>query len=133
MNNTDKIKVTDYGDMFAKVLQMDLLLYVTSGDYQGKWFAILKNEGRIFFYEDWYGSCSGCDWLEAERDWETGEVDAKSAIEYVGDIKPKYIFPIGVIKKLESSDISKMLDEEFEYDDKSEEIKEILKVLSNLK
>lgn len=128
-------KVSDYGDMFAKVLNMDLIHYSEYGGYSGSWIGILKDEDRVFFYLDYYGSCSGCDWLEAERDWETEEVDAKEAIQYVGDIKPMLILPIFMIKRLKDDDIKEILSMDMHghdmgYEDRIDEV--VGKILTDL-
>ncbi len=72
---------------------MELVSEETDGGYQGQYLVVLKEDDRLFYYMDYYGSCSGCDWLEAEKDWDTGEVDYKDALAYCGGIKPKYIVP----------------------------------------
>jgi len=130
-----RIRVENYGDMFAKVLQMDLIVYREYGSYSGSWIAVLKDEDRIFFYKDYYGSCSGCDWLEAEKDYETDEVDAKSAIQFVGDVKASYIFPISIAKSLSEKQIRDMLEQgDLSYDEEGDEvIGGIIKQLSKLK
>ncbi len=76
-----KIKVEDYGDMFAKVKDMRLVKFEYFGSYQGQYLVVLEDDGWLYFYIGSYGSCSGCDWLEAERDFE-GEVNYKEALEY---------------------------------------------------
>jgi hypothetical protein len=98
MEKETKIKVEDYGDMFAKLNDMELVSYETDGGYQGEYKIILldKKTDRLFYYFDYYGSCSGCDWLEAEKDWDTGEIDYKKALDYVQQIKPKYITPSSI-------------------------------------
>lgn len=40
-----------------------VLAYRTDGDYQGKWLAHTARG----FYVGSYGSCSGCDWQQAEH------------------------------------------------------------------
>lgn len=36
------------------------------GSYQGDWFAVgFDKEGKYYFQEGSYGSCSGCDWYES--------------------------------------------------------------------
>lgn len=90
-----KIKVSDYGDMLAKIKDMELISYEEFGGYQGKYIAILKDKDRIFYYIGFYGSCSGCDWLAAEQDWRTGEVEYKDALDYCSSMTPTYIVPIG--------------------------------------
>lgn len=89
-----KIKVTDYGDMLATVNDLELVSYEEAGDYQGEYLAVLKDKNRLFYYSGSFGSCSGCDWLEDERDYTDGTVEYKKAVEYCGDIKPMYIVPL---------------------------------------
>lgn len=92
------IKVKDYGDMFAQINDMELVSFETDGGYQGEYKIILldKETDRLFYYFDYYGSCSGCDCLEDKKDWNTGGVDYKEALEYCGGIKPKYITPSSI-------------------------------------
>lgn len=128
-------KVSDYGDMFAKVLNMDLIHYSEYGSYSGSWIGILRDRDKVFIYIDYYGSCSGCDWLEAEKSWETGEVDAKNAIQYVGDVKPMLILPIFMAEKLCEDDVRRILsmdmhDSDMGYEDDIDEI--IKKILTDL-
>lgn len=90
----DKIKVENYGDVLAVAYDLELVSFQEDGSYQGEYLAILKdNDGRLFYFVDYYGSCSGCDWLEGVRDWNDGTITYKEAIEYSGDVKPKYIVP----------------------------------------
>jgi len=91
---TSKIKVNDYGDMFAKIKGLDLISYEEYGSYQGRYIVILKDEttNRLFYYFGSYGSCSGCDWLQSEMDWNTSEVEYKDALDYC-NVPPKYIVP----------------------------------------
>lgn len=44
--------------------------FKTFGDYQGTWMA-LTEDGKII--SGAYGSCSGCDALQAEFDWDSEE------------------------------------------------------------
>lgn len=96
------INVSNYGDMLAKLLNMELLTYKQFGNYRGEYVAILKDSERIFYFIDKFGSCGGCDWLESESteweyDTETEEtiykIDFKIALEYAIQSKPKYILP----------------------------------------
>jgi hypothetical protein len=37
----------------------------TANDYQGEWFAVgLDPNGKWWYHQGSYGSCSGCDWLQ---------------------------------------------------------------------
>lgn len=90
---TSKIKVDDYGQMLATINDLEPVFYAEAGSYQGMYIAINADKTRLFLYADSYGSCSGCDWLEDEKDWSTGEVDYKAAVEYCEQSKPKLILP----------------------------------------
>lgn len=43
-----------------------VLAFEQFGDYQGSWFAKVSYDGSEFWVVGGYGSCSGCDALEAE-------------------------------------------------------------------
>lgn len=47
---------------------LDIVAFETFGDYQGDYAAIVKKDGKIGFTVIGYGSCSGCDELEALKD-----------------------------------------------------------------
>lgn len=109
----DRIKVENYGDMLATVNDLELVSYKEYGSYQGDYSVILTDGERLFYYMGRYGSCSGCDWLEAEKDWETETVSYKAAVDYCGQIRPKYITP-------KSAPLTfKYVDGDFKLEDKS--------------
>ena len=56
---------TDYAAV-AEVRGDTVLLYETSGDYQGDWDMLSYREGNYYLWSGSYGSCSGCDSLQAE-------------------------------------------------------------------
>ena len=64
-----KIGVNNYGEVLSKGMNMNLVSYKTYGDYQGDYIAVLQKENIFFIYKGYFGSCSGCDWLERECDW----------------------------------------------------------------
>lgn len=97
-----KIKVKDYGDILAVKCNGEKIYYSTEGSsYRGEYVAVVKAQKEIkhggekldqyYVFIGSYGACSGCDWLEAEQDWDTGEVDVKSALEYAEQSNPLYI------------------------------------------
>jgi hypothetical protein len=47
-----------------------VLAYKEFGSYQGDWLAKVEYDGRVFWLRDYFGSCSGCDALEAELGYE---------------------------------------------------------------
>ncbi len=76
------MKVKDYGDMLAQVKGKKCIAFVYFGSYQGEWVAALDGGNNIELWKGYYGSCSGCDWLEAEKNWETDEVSDEGAQKY---------------------------------------------------
>ena len=103
-----KIKVEDYGDILALKYDGEKIFYSDSGgSYQGEYVAVIKSQTEIGYEDEKldqyyvfmgsYGSCSGCDWLEAESetDYESEDfdktVDAKKALEYAEQSTPLYI------------------------------------------
>lgn len=47
---------------------VDIIAFESFGDYQGDYAAIVKKDGKVGFTVIGYGSCSGCDALEALKD-----------------------------------------------------------------
>lgn len=104
-----KIKVKDYGDILALKCDGEKVYYSESGgSYQGQYVAVVKAQTEIGYGEESkvdqyyvfigsYGSCSGCDWLQAEgeTDYDSDDydkyVDAKAALEYASQSTPLYI------------------------------------------
>jgi hypothetical protein len=101
----EKEKISNYGELLQYALGKKLLKYEEFGSYQGDYIAILQgdNEG-IEIWKGSYGSCSGCDWLEAERDWEDGTISKEKALEYVKDDKPFLIVEKNKIPVLVNSE-----------------------------
>lgn len=104
--NKTHLFVDNYGELMAQVNSYDLVSYETDGGYQGQYCVVLTDGERLFYYIDFYGSCSGCDWLEDkgasyrlsdELNKQKGKknyvVEYKEALEFCGGIKPKYIVP----------------------------------------
>jgi hypothetical protein len=99
-----KFKADNYGDVLAAVHGLELVSFEQTGDYHGKYLAVLKDTNRLFYYIGAYGSCSVCDWLEEQRDWDTNEISLKAALDYCADIKPKYIVPLNKPLEFEKTD-----------------------------
>lgn len=98
--------IDDYADLFCKVLEADLVHYCELGDYQEAYLLSLirpnltkqnihdteywGNNIQIVFYDGDYGSCSGCDELEACN----YQMEYKDALNYCNDFKPHLIIPL---------------------------------------
>jgi len=104
MNNKTHLFVDNYGEMLAQVNDMELISFKEDGGYQGDYVAVLLDKDRLFYFMDSYGSCSSCDWLEDKGSKATFETDNekgkkryavlyKDALEFCGELKPKYIVP----------------------------------------
>jgi hypothetical protein len=116
-----KIAVEGYGDMLSKIKDMELVEYQESGHYQGDYVAVLRDRKDLCFYFGYYGSCSGCDWLEAEKDWSTNEVDYTAALEYCNQAQLKYRIPELLWLTLTKTQRELFIDEDFS---EAEEMKE---------
>jgi hypothetical protein len=59
---------------------------IMSGDYQGRWLALVEYGGRRGYVMDWFGSCAVCDRLEAAlQDVRLSDVEAtKEAMRELG-------------------------------------------------
>lgn len=94
------MKINNYGDVLSKGLNKKLIAYETFGSYQGDYIVVLENEDKFEFYKGNYGSCSGCDWLEAEKDWRTEEISDEKIKEYLKDFNPFLIVPKDTMNNL---------------------------------
>lgn len=67
---------------------VDSIVEIDDGDYQGTLLYVIPmytyqpNEGEYLMASVWYGSCSGCDALQAVQDW---PLDKKPSSEQVED------------------------------------------------
>ena len=90
---------------------------------------MLEEKGKYKFYEGYYGSCSGCDWLEDEKDWDTGEVDYLHALEFCQQHTMSYSVPKELWGTLTDEQKCLFADKDsFEYEEKA---KEIIKIKAN--
>lgn len=51
--------------MVAEARGQRVLWYRRFGSYQGEWLLMSRDDDLYYIYKDYYGSCSGCDSLEA--------------------------------------------------------------------
>lgn len=97
------MKASNYGELIAGVAKQELLAYKEYGSYQGDYLAITREGDFLNVWKGSYGSCSGCDWLEGEKDWDSDEVSSKKAAEYVASEKPFINIAIATASNLLSS------------------------------
>lgn len=94
------MKVENYGDMLSKVKRLPCVAYVTFGSYQGEWVAALDTGDFIELWKGYYGSCSGCDFIEGAIDYKTKEIDDYKAQEYFKENRPFIQIPKNLIKDM---------------------------------
>lgn len=94
------MKVTNYGDMLSQVTGKPCIDFICFGSYQGEWVALLDSGEDVELWKGSYGSCSGCDWLEAERNWTTDEVSDEKAREFFKEDRPFLAIPKHTIRDM---------------------------------
>jgi|SRR5665213_324404 len=57
----------NYGEFLARVLDGILISYKEYSHYNGDYVAIIEKDHDWLIYKGYYGSCSGCDFLEGTR------------------------------------------------------------------
>ena len=89
----------------AEIRSQKVVYFNNFGDYQGEWLMLaLDKENQMYhIYKDYYGSCSGCDWLENksdsyERDEKTWNIILSQ--ENVDEIKKEYPPFLSISKKI---------------------------------
>ena len=78
-----------YADV-ARLRGQQVLFYEQFGSWQGEWFLLAYDGEQYLLYEGWYGSCSGCDDIEAN--WsscsnEDEPVDETKLREWLGSYR----------------------------------------------
>lgn len=120
-----------YGMLIANYLGGTLWSYAEYGDYQGDYVALIYKDSNLLIYKGFYGSCSGCDWLQDQ----TGEEISDEVVkEYMKDDKPFLTIPSDSLPKTEEDLITLLpantrvwLDDEY-----SElRVKDLLKQINN--
>lgn len=77
MTTPKPLWVEEYGSSYESMLSsagLDILEWQAVGDYQGDYYTVVRDSsGRYGFTVIGYGSCSGCDALEAATPWYSDE------------------------------------------------------------
>lgn len=109
MEEIKTLKVEDYGDMLSKVTGKKLISYTCFGSYQGEWVATLEDGENLEIWKGYYGSCSGCDSMEAEKDWSTGCVNEEWAKSYFKEDRPFAVIPKETLERIDDETFAEML------------------------
>jgi hypothetical protein len=96
-------EINNYGELLEFATGKKCLCYKEFGSYQGDYIAILKRPNGIEIWKGSYGSCSGCDWIEAEVG-PGGTITKEKALSYLKDEKPFLTILKGRIKVLLKSE-----------------------------
>ena len=126
------MKVNNYGDMLAKVIGKECLGFVMFGSYQGEWVALLENVNEVELWKGYYGSCPGCDFIEAERDWKTDEIPDDKARGYFKEDKPFLKIPKEIIPNMSIEDFhtifpANIRDSIYDYEEGEEQLFKVVK------
>ena len=96
----------------------------------------LDADENIEIYKGTYGSCSGCDWLEAQKEYnheteryELSESDAKG---FIVDFKPFAVLPKSMLEFLDEDTFKKILPANSRIESYDEfTVADILKMIQN--
>ena len=99
----NKKKINNYGELLEFATGKKCLVYEEFGSYQGDYIAILEDKNQIEIWKGYYGSCSGCDWLEAEKGRKDYTITKDKALGYVKDEQPFLVIPKDKINVLINS------------------------------
>lgn len=61
--------MSDYADCL-RLAGAEILAYETFGSYQGDWIAKVRYSGQVYWIRGYYGSCTHCDGLKAELNFD---------------------------------------------------------------
>lgn len=122
------MKIEDYS-VLAEVKNQDKIFYKEYGSYQGEWILITSDKDNLYLYKDWYGSCSGCDGLQAEdfeyfKDYSPKD---KKVLNFFNNYHPYLTIEKYMAKQMISNQtFSFILPLNIDYDDKEIDIEEII-------
>jgi hypothetical protein len=86
------ISVSDY-TIVAEARGQKVLYYRMFGSYQGEWILFSSNKLNYYIYKGCYGSCSGCDSLQAELGGEYESYNDESIQNFIKDYEAFLIIP----------------------------------------
>lgn len=75
---------TNYSDV-AALRGQTVLLYQQFGSYQGEWLCFARDKTKYYIYKGWYGSCSGCDDIQARWDYGNETLSQKELDEWLAE------------------------------------------------
>lgn len=109
MSGTEEMvsEPTTYEDI-AAIHGRRSLLYVEFGSYQGEWVMFATDDrGSYYIYKGWYGSCSGCDDIQAT--FGAGETTREVVDKWADDYRPFAEIPKETMRRLVMNDSVKTI------------------------
>lgn len=108
--------IKNYGEMLSKFKGFPCVGFVMFGEYNGDWVGLLDVGENIELWKGYFGSCSGCDFLEDKAkyvfDYELNEYaydilfdDIK---EYFKEERPFLSIPKSIIKNMSEKDFDEI-------------------------
>lgn len=71
------------------------IFYKEYGEYNGAWIMVAIDKDTVYVYKDWYGTCSGCDSLQAKN-----PVTPEEDEDFAKDYHPFLEIPIDGFKSI---------------------------------
>lgn len=102
------MKVSGYDDMLSQVKGLPCVGFVMFGSYQGEWVGLLDSGDSIELWKGCYGSCSGCDFIESIRDYDSDEIPDDKVIEYFKEEKAFLSIPKNIIETMTEKDFDEI-------------------------
>ena len=116
----ERMAAEDYG-VIAKIRGHEILHYAKYGSYQGEWLLISYFADRFYIWKGYYGSCSGCDSLEAAGLREESTID--NVVDFCRDYFPFAVLDKSVAKSLyEKGQLKSIFPLNIAYDDRDADI-----------
>jgi len=103
------MEVENYGDMLSQVQGKKCLAFEMFGSYQGDWIAVLDAGENLELWKGYYGSCSGCDWLEANAGWGDYDLPEEKAKEYFKEDHPFVVIPKETMTRIDLKTFTEIL------------------------
>ncbi len=93
----------NYNTVICQQKREEEISYEMLWSYQGEWVLFTYANGKYFFREGGYGSCSWCDNYESTFNYDEPVIDSKKTIDFVEEYKPSKEFTGKELKQFATS------------------------------
>jgi len=125
-----KVTYNSY-DIVARARNQTPIFYREFGSYQGEWIMVARDESNYYIYKDYYGSCSGCDSLQASHGYDDSsdlgsnkfEMGSKAVEDFIKEYPPFATVPHQVMKtKVQNGTLKEIMPLNVGYDISGEDV-----------